>query len=206
MFLRTGAKGSALLDPRLSPEHGDSGVNQVGEEHGRGTLSGIIGNGRTIPLERQQEERPSLLNPPTQCSRKRKNWSAEETDLLFEAVDAEKTKPRSRLDSEPFWEGVAKRVPGRTGKECRMRMETLKKSYIVVKDYCDEEKKQFGELKGAEFGKMKLATQILERWYFRIRDHYPPRPSKKPRGLGRCSGSGKAKSYIDVWCILHVSV
>jgi hypothetical protein len=171
---------------------------QEGSEHGGSTLQSPAGG---------TDEGANANDSGNEKKRKNrsKNWTDEETEILLKVVPR-KRKVKSRLakgcGSEPWWEAIANDVPGRTGRECRMRMDTLTKSYKAIKEYCANHRKEFTELKeedfrGMKLAKRKLATRLTESWYNRIRNHCPPRSNKKTGKEG--AGSSLANG-VPVLC------
>ena len=67
-----------------------------------------------------------------------------------------------------YWETASRTVRGRTPKECQRRMDTLTKSWRVIKVYCDDHHKEFGQLTLRDFQCIKQATAITGNWYNQI--------------------------------------
>nr|PNR60742.1 hypothetical protein PHYPA_003535 [Physcomitrium patens] len=166
------------VKPRGSPEA------QFAQEPGPISLTKMHAKGQVIELQHEGSDGKSLsqrhsddasatgendgvANGETRGEKKRKkrskNWTDEETEVLLEAVPR-KTNVKSRFDksdgSELSWEDMANKLPGRTGDECRMRMDMLTKSYKAIKTYCENQKKKFRLLTKVDFEDIKLATHF----------------------------------------------
>lgn len=159
--------------------------------------------------QKKRKERGRIRNDPKETDvravsqKKRrergKNWDdPKETDNLLKAVVSNKQRnwgstrmDKSRAASEiRCWEAIAKEMPGRTGDECRGRMDTLKKSFSTIKKYCDDHQlKEFKDLNEKMFQDMKLSPRLTEDWFHQIRDHCPPTPKKKSKDVGAGSPS-----------------
>lgn len=100
------------------------------------------------------------------------NWSEEQTEELLNAcsqLKEEKGRFRMCGGCRPsYWETVSRSVRGRTPKECQWRMDTLTKSWRVIKVYCDDHHKEFGQLTQQDFQCIKQATAITGNWYNQI--------------------------------------
>ena len=146
----------------------------------------------------------------------RKNWTDEETESLLQAVPTE-TKFQSRVDkfsgNEPSWEAISEAVSGRTGDECRRRMDTLKKAYKAINRYFEQGGIKVSQVTDEDFEKMmrtmpKLSTRLKRSWYNDVDNYIPPRSYKKMTNQGAGSPlkngvnsdscapmSGKASSF-----------
>lgn len=67
----------------------------------------------------------------------------------------------------------------KTGDQCRLRWDTLVKSYQKISLHCKKCNKEFSELTEDERGELRLATTVSEdRWYKVIDQFCRPKPRK----------------------------
>ncbi|XP_024401778.1 uncharacterized protein [Physcomitrium patens] len=80
------------------------------------------------------------------CKNRSKNWTDEEMKRLLEVV-AQRKSVKSRFEKhfgrKRSWGDIAENAPGRTGVECRMRMNTVTKSCKTIKQFCENKNKEF---------------------------------------------------------------
>lgn len=124
------------------------------------------------------------------------NWTDEQTGILLEAVSR---KPSSNSRFGRKWERIAKDVQGKTENECRMRMETLTKSYNKINMFYDN--KKLSGLNEEEFGNMmlamsKLPTRFKLNWYNKMWEFRPPGPNKRMRKQGAGSPSANGMDSV----------
>lgn len=134
------------------------------------------------------------LSRPKRDKRKRdSNWTDDETSVLVKckkeaAVDNGSRFCKGTLDVTN-WYAIAEEINSnlgtmsipKTGDQCRLRWDTLVKSYQRIKEHCRRNHKEFTELTRKEKVELKLATTLNNVQWFNVIDQFCPPKSRKSK-------------------------
>jgi hypothetical protein len=104
------------------------------------------------------------------------NWTKDETSKLITLKKAFADTVGSRTGKgRSEWDAIAAEMPTlRTGDQCRLRWDTLIKSYQKIRKHCRSHKKVVTELTPTERAELKLATTITEDWWYDVIAQFLP--------------------------------
>ncbi|KAG0623922.1 hypothetical protein M758_3G211500 [Ceratodon purpureus] len=177
---------------------------------GSGSVNGAQ---HQFELNQQQSEAPrtTLCGPRIRKRKRDSNWTKEETSVLVDLKEEATREKGSRFckgkPTATNWDAISAEMQNKlgtttsakTGDQCRLRWDTLMKSYQKIALHCKKSKKKFSELTEEERGELKLATTLSEdRWYQVIDQFCRPKPRKaraqKREGFERGVGNGRCSA------------
>ena len=121
------------------------------------------------------------------------NWADEETSILVKCKKEAAVDNGSRFckgkGDVTNWDSIAAEINSnlgttsisKTGDQCRLRWDTLVKSYQKLKEYCWKNNRQFSDLTRTERVELKLATTLKEVEWFEVIDRFCPPKSRKSK-------------------------
>ena len=161
-------------------------------------------HGTELQLDNRQQFDQALqttLSGPRRRKRKRdSNWTTGETSVLVNCKEKSMREIGSRFckgkPTATNWDAISEEIlknklagtttpSAKTGDQCRLRWDTLVKSYQKISLHCKKSNKEFSDLTEEERSELKLATTLSEdRWYQVIDQFCRPKP-RKSRALRR---------------------
>ncbi|KAF7299993.1 hypothetical protein MKEN_01321500 [Mycena kentingensis (nom. inval.)] len=97
-------------------------------------------------------------HPPVSMSRERRQWTAEEDELLRRAVDRE--EPGNPAPSK--WHAIAQHVPNRTNKDCRKRWYAKMNSDVVKGGWAPDEDQRLLQAINAYGTRWSLVASMVQ--------------------------------------------
>ena len=117
------------------------------------------------------ERTPCQLTRSSEHRKRRRdvNWSVDETSTLIKLRKEFFENGSRTCKGKSDWAAIAAKMPTtRTGDQCRLRWDTLFKSYQKIKKYCKEHDKNICDLTKMERAELKLATTMSEEWWYEV--------------------------------------
>lgn len=189
-----GAICSTMFQPRRDDKNG---VGSVQDTDLKGSMRSGSGSGEAqvqkvvsdVP-KRGKKRAATTETGARRRTRRSKNWTHEETFKLIES----RLQP-SLNKRKPEWEAISVQIPGRTGKQCQQRWDTVVRPYKRIKRHYDDHGKDFGQVTEEEFRSMNVDCRHWRdnNWYNMIDEHHlrlaSGRPSHGLKGASTSTGT-----------------
>ena len=142
---------------------GGDGEGARGEKKRKGSQ----GTAETKKKSRQDRSVAARPKEETEARKRGADWSEVDTAGLLQVyAEISPDKGRFRRSNGSFWEAISHKVPGRSEKECRRRMETLTKSSKAIMTHLENlGLMQLDEAILQGIPSSKLATSMTVGWY-----------------------------------------
>jgi hypothetical protein len=142
----------------------------------------------TMDKKQQSKKLPCAASLKPSKETKKRKWTEGETSLLLKCrVEGGRFCKENQTATR--WDIISQEIKNSLRTEpspdqCRLRYDTLLKSYKTIKNHCMKSGKTFSEITEEERLGMKLATMLTERWYEAIDEifrRFPPKAKSQKR-------------------------